>query len=100
MSFATNPPSRLRDTREGPPLLLGDELVVGRLWDTGSPVPPRPRSKVKLWIRLISGGQWNDHPQKTSIDGFTVWRTGAGHDLVPVPAGSVAEAVKLSLKPD
>ena len=76
----------------------GGHILVDKLGRKLLDIPPHPKSKTKLWIRLISRGQWNEHPQKTSNDGFTVWRLGHGRDLVPVLAESVAEAVKLSLK--
>ena len=76
----------------------GGHILEDKLGRKLLDIPPHPRSKTRLWIRLISRGHWNEQPQRISSDGFTVWRLGPGRDLIPVPAASVGEAVKLSLK--
>lgn len=77
----------------------GEHILLDKLGRKLLDIPAHPKSKAKLWIRLVSRGQWNDHPLKTSNEGFTVWRLGPGRALVPVRVESVTEAVKLSLKP-
>ena len=54
--------------------------------------------KVKLLVRLISRGNWDDHPQRTSGDGFTVWALGHANALKPIHCPSFAAAVKTCLK--
>lgn len=76
----------------------GEHILLDKLGRKLLDIPPHPKSKVRLWVRLISRGGWNDHLQKVSNDGFTVWRLGSGHSLLAAPADTVADAVKLSLK--
>ena len=50
-----------------------------------------------LFIRLVTGGTWNDQMNKTNDLGFTVWalRNGKPH---PTHADSVNEAVQICLR--
>jgi len=77
----------------------GEHILQEKLGRKLLDITPHAKSKTKLWIRLVSRGEWNDHPQKVSSEGFTVWRLGPGHTLVPTAVGSVADAVKTSLRP-
>jgi hypothetical protein len=49
-------------------------------------------------VRLISKGNWDDHPQRTSGEGFTVWALGNANVLKPIHCATMTEAVKVSLK--
>jgi hypothetical protein len=54
--------------------------------------------KTTLLVRLISAGNWDDHPQRKSGDGYTVWALGHANALKPIHCPTMAQAVKTCLK--
>jgi type III restriction enzyme len=76
----------------------GEHILESELGRKLLAVEPNPKAKAKLLVRLISKGHWDDHPQRVSADGFTVWALGHANALKPIHCATMAEAVKTCLR--
>jgi len=76
----------------------GEHILEGEVGRKLLAISSHPKSKLKLYLRLISRGTWNDKVQQQSSNGFTVWALGASHALKPIHVGTMAEAAKTALK--
>jgi type III restriction enzyme len=76
----------------------GEHILEGELGRKLLSIETQAKEKVKLFVRLISQGNWDDHPQRVSGEGFTVWALGHTHALRPIHCATMAEAVKVSLR--
>jgi len=76
----------------------GQHIVESELGRKLLSIEQNPRLKLKLLVRLISPGKWNDHPQRVSANGFTIWALGHANALKPIHCRTIAEAVKVSLR--
>lgn len=76
----------------------GEHILESELGRKLLAIEPHPKAKTKLLVRLISQGNWNDHPQRNSGDGFTVWTLGHGYALKPIHCATLAHVVKACLK--
>jgi hypothetical protein len=63
-------------------------------------IEPHTKSKIRLVIRLVSAGDWNDQVQRKSNEGYTVWSLGHANIVKPIRCMTIKEAVNLSLVPD
>lgn len=77
----------------------GEHILESELGRKLLAITPHPKSKVKLLLRMISRGNWDASPQRTSAEGFTVWSLGHANALKPIHCASAAEAVKICLRP-
>jgi type III restriction enzyme len=76
----------------------GEHILESELGRKLLAIDPNPKAKAKLLVRLISMGHWDDHPQRVSGDGFTVWALGHSNALKPIHSATMAEAVKICLR--
>lgn len=76
----------------------GEHILESKLGRKLLAIEPHPKSKIKLLVRLISRGHWNDQPQRESGEGFTVWSLGHANALHPIHVGTMTEAIKASLQ--
>ncbi len=77
----------------------GEHILESELGRKLLAIEGHPKSKMKLFVRLISRGHWNDRPQRESADGFTVWTLGHANLLKPIHAATMAEAAKVAIRP-
>ena len=77
----------------------GEHILESDLGRKLLAIEPNPKAKTRLLVRLISRGHWDDHPQRISADGFTVWALGHANALKPIHCATMAEAVKTCLRP-
>ncbi len=77
----------------------GEHLLESNLGRKLLAVESQPRSKTKLFVRLISRGRWNERPQRESGEGFTVWALGQANMLKAINVPTMAAAVKTALRP-
>ena len=77
----------------------GEHILEGELGRKLLAIEPHSKAKAKLLVRLISRGQWDHRPQRTSGEGFTVWALGHANALKPIHCPTMATAVKICLKP-
>jgi type III restriction enzyme len=75
----------------------GEHILQSELGRKLLAIEPHPKAKTKLLVRLISQGNWDEHPQRTSGEGFTVWALGHGYALKPVHCSTMGQAVKICL---
>jgi type III restriction enzyme len=78
----------------------GEHILQDKLGRKLLRIEPHPKSKIKLLVRLISKGNWDDKPQRVSAEGFTVWTLGQANALKPLHVATMDEAVKVALRPD
>jgi type III restriction enzyme len=76
----------------------GEHILESELGRKLLAVEPHPKARARLLVRLISNGNWDDHPQRTSGEGFTVWALGHANALKPIHCATMAQAVKTCLK--
>jgi len=76
----------------------GEHILESELGRKLLAIEPNPKAKAKLLVRLISSGHWDDHPQRVSAEGFTVWALGHANALKPIHCATMAEAVKTCLR--
>ncbi len=76
----------------------GEHILESELGRKLLAVEPNPKAKAKLLVRLISKGNWDDHPQRVSADGVTVWALGHANALKPIHCATMADAVKACLR--
>lgn len=76
----------------------GEHILANELGRKLLAIDPHPKSKVKLVLRLISRGTWDNNPRRLSGEGFTVWALGHANALKPIHCANEAEAVKVSMK--
>jgi len=76
----------------------GEHILAGEMGRKLLVIDPHPKSKLKLFLRLISKGTWSDRVQQQSADGHTVWALGAGHSLRPIHVATLNEAATTCLK--
>jgi type III restriction enzyme len=76
----------------------GEHILESDLGRKLLAIEPNRKAKAKLLVRLISKGHWDDHPQRVSADGFTVWALGHVNTLKPIHCATMAEAVKTCLR--
>ena len=76
----------------------GEHILESELGRKLLAIEPNSKAKAKLLVRLISRGHWDDHPQRVSADGFTVWALGHANALKPIHCATMAEAVKICLR--
>lgn len=76
----------------------GEHILESELGRKLLAIDAHPKSKVKLLVRMISRGTWDDHPQRLSGEGFTVWALGNANALKPLHCAGFAEAAKLCLR--
>jgi len=76
----------------------GEHILEDKLGRKLLAIEPHPKSKVKLLVRLISKGRWDDKPQRESGDGFTVWSLGHANALKPIHVANIAEATREALR--
>jgi len=77
----------------------GEHILESELGRKLLAIDGNSKIKIRLLVRLISRGNWDDHPQRTSGDGFTIWALGHAHALKPIHCPTFAAAVKTCLKP-
>ncbi len=75
----------------------GEHILESKLGRKLLAIEPHPKSKIKLLVRLISRGHWDDQPQRDSAEGFTVWSLGHANALRPIQVETVTEAIKVAL---
>lgn len=76
----------------------GEHILESELGRKLLAIEGNSKIKVKLLVRLISKGNWDDHPQRTSGEGFTVWALGHANALKPIHCPTFAAAVKTCLR--
>jgi type III restriction enzyme len=76
----------------------GEHILETELGRKLLAIEPNPKAKARLLVRLISKGNWDDHPQRVSADGLTVWALGHANALKPIHCATMAEAVKVCLR--
>jgi type III restriction enzyme len=76
----------------------GEHILESKLGRKLLAIEPHPKSKIKLIVRLISRGHWNDQPQRESAEGFTMWSLGHANALHPIHVGTISEALKAALR--
>jgi len=62
-------------------------------------VPNTAGKKLRVHVRLISKGEWNADVERVSRSGVTVWQLAADRSLRAVACATIADALKLCLKP-
>jgi type III restriction enzyme len=77
----------------------GEHILESDLGRKLLAIDPNPKAKARLLVRIISRGHWDDHPQRVSADGYTVWALGHANALKPIHCATMAEAVKTCLRP-
>lgn len=77
----------------------GEHILESDLGRKLLAIEPNPKAKARLLVRIISRGHWDNHPQRVSADGFTVWALGHANALKPIHCATMAEAVKICLRP-
>jgi type III restriction enzyme len=77
----------------------GEHILESDLGRKLLAIEPNRKAKQVLLVRLISRGQWDKTPQRTSGEGFTVWALGSANALKPVHCATLGDAVKSSLQP-
>ena len=76
----------------------GEHILESDLGRKLLAIEPNPKTKARLLVRIISRGHWDDHPQRVSADGFTVWALGHANALKPIHCATMAEAAKTCLR--
>lgn len=76
----------------------GEHILESELGRKLLAIDPHNKSKRRLLVRMISGGHWDDKPQRVSGDGFTVWALGHANALKPIHVATMADAVRTCLR--
>jgi len=76
----------------------GEHILESKLGRKLLAIDPHRKSKTKLLVRLVSRGHWNDHPQRESAEGFTVWSLGHANSLLPIHVRTITDAIKTALR--
>ena len=69
----------------------GEHILESELGRKLLAISPAAKAKQQLLIRLISRGKWDNKPQRTSGEGFTVWALGHANALKPIHCETLAE---------
>ena len=78
----------------------GEHILESELGRKLLAITPAAKAKRQLLVRLISRGKWDNKPQRTSGEGFTVWALGHANALKPIHCATLDEVIKTSIKPD